>query len=1256
MIKKLHFKSNLTEGNFKKPTLSKVLSTLVITTLIVTNSHGLIYALPNQNSEAIPNPTMEQMLNYEEVPHDNCLDNIKRVKDESSILSNSSSDIPGEISGQAIEKSNIRAFGAEKSSTKKYSMSDLNRMNYTGLINLLVTIEWSDITDLFQYNTDAQEFYSNTNRMQALLDAIEERGSQFTSSDTKGLPTLIEVFRAGNYLGFYNKELESLNTKANRDKCIPAILAIEKNPNFKLGTKEQDDIIASTGLLINATTSDLEVVNYAVPILKQYNENFDNYTQQYSKGSALFNMLKGISYTMDKYIWDGTPIEKTPYYKNIDSYISELNKIAIKGNVNSDNEWVIDSGIYYIGELSKYASNPNDCNKMLTDALKIYPYLSSSYFKAADQIYRNFNGKDYYGNIIDINKLNEEGKQHYLPKTYVFDDGKFVFKVGDKISDDKIQRLYWATKEVNSQFYRIFGDDTPIDKGPSADDVLTVVVYNTPDEYKMNSTLYGFSTDNGGIYIEGDGTFFTYERTPEQSIYSLEELFRHEFTHYLQGRYLVPGMWGQTELYKNDRLCWYEEGSAEFFAGSTRTQDILPRYSIVGSISNNPSERYTIDQLVHSGYSSGWSFYHYGFAFNNYLYNNNLDLYNKLADSIKSDNVNQYDNYIKTMSNDKALNTEYQKHMQDLVDNRDTLTVPLVSDDYLVRHADKSESEIFSDITSVAKLKNVSTEKQKSPFFNTFTLRGTYTLGTSKGKLNDWELMNSTANNFLNTLNSYPWSGYKTLSCYFVNYKVDSSNNAEFEVVFQGILSNTADFNNPPVAKINGPYTGTINNPISFSSEGSTDSDGKIVSYLWDFGDGTTSNDPNPDHLYTRDGNYNVKLTVTDDKGAYNSESTSVNVIDDSPKDILISHEPNDTFETANGPILSNTIAKGTLDESNGKDIFYFDVTSAGEIDIAVTNEDAIGINWVLYSESDHDNYIAYATNRDNGKLTGLYNAPSAGRYYLVVYKHSGTSGSYTIDVKGPLSSKDNSSTDDLISHEPNDTFETANGPILSNTIAKGTLDESNDKDIFYFDVTSAGEIDITVNNENAIGMNWLLYSESDHNNYVAYATNRDNGKLTGSYDAPSAGRYYLVVYKYSEESGSYTIDVKGALSSEENSPTDTDDTFEAVNGLILSNTITKGTLDESNEKDIFYFDVTSPREIDIAVNNEDAIGMNWMLYSESDNDNCIAYATNSDNGKLTGSYDAPSAGRYYLLVYKFSGTSGSYTIDVKGALSSKDK
>ena len=38
-------------------------------------------------------------------------------------------------------------------------------------------------------------------------------------------------------------------------------------------------------------------------------------------------------------------------------------------------------------------------------------------------------------------------------------------------------------------------------------------------------------------------------------------------------------------------------------------------------------------------------------------------------------------------------------------------------------------------------------------------------------------------------------------------------------------------------------------------------------SYLWDFGDGTTSTLPNPGHVYTSEGNYTATLTVTDNSG-----------------------------------------------------------------------------------------------------------------------------------------------------------------------------------------------------------------------------------------------------------------------------------------------------------------------------------------------------------------------------------------------------
>ena len=98
-----------------------------------------------------------------------------------------------------------------------------------------------------------------------------------------------------------------------------------------------------------------------------------------------------------------------------------------------------------------------------------------------------------------------------------------------------------------------------------------------------------------------------------------------------------------------------------------------------------------------------------------------------------------------------------------------------------------------------------------------------------------------------------------------------------------GSASTTADItggatNQPPTANVNGPYSGTVGNAVSFSSAGSSDPDGSIVGYSWDFGDGATSSAANPTHTYSAAGTYTVTLTVTDDQGATGSASTTANI------------------------------------------------------------------------------------------------------------------------------------------------------------------------------------------------------------------------------------------------------------------------------------------------------------------------------------------------------------------------------------------
>ncbi|MBN1618225.1 PKD domain-containing protein, partial [Candidatus Dojkabacteria bacterium] len=89
--------------------------------------------------------------------------------------------------------------------------------------------------------------------------------------------------------------------------------------------------------------------------------------------------------------------------------------------------------------------------------------------------------------------------------------------------------------------------------------------------------------------------------------------------------------------------------------------------------------------------------------------------------------------------------------------------------------------------------------------------------------------------------------------------------------------------NKVPIADAGGPYNGIEGITISFDGSNSSDSDGTIVSYLWDFGDGQTSTDQNPTHIYVQNGTYPVALTVTDDDSATDTGITSAVIADVKP-------------------------------------------------------------------------------------------------------------------------------------------------------------------------------------------------------------------------------------------------------------------------------------------------------------------------------------------------------------------------------------
>jgi len=111
----------------------------------------------------------------------------------------------------------------------------------------------------------------------------------------------------------------------------------------------------------------------------------------------------------------------------------------------------------------------------------------------------------------------------------------------------------------------------------------------------------------------------------------------------------------------------------------------------------------------------------------------------------------------------------------------------------------------------------------------------------------------------------------------------DGGSNVGYEVKSNYITVTGQTGNTPPTADFTYTATGLS---VDFMDQ-STDSDGSVVAWTWNFGDYATSTAQNPSHTYAASGAYSVTLIVTDDDGAMDTTSKTVTVSASSPTPIL---------------------------------------------------------------------------------------------------------------------------------------------------------------------------------------------------------------------------------------------------------------------------------------------------------------------------------------------------------------------------------
>ena len=119
--------------------------------------------------------------------------------------------------------------------------------------------------------------------------------------------------------------------------------------------------------------------------------------------------------------------------------------------------------------------------------------------------------------------------------------------------------------------------------------------------------------------------------------------------------------------------------------------------------------------------------------------------------------------------------------------------------------------------------------------------------------------------------------------------------------------------NQPPTAQASAaPSSGLAPLGVALSASGSSDVDGTIVTYAWDFGDGSSGSGANPFHTYASVGTFVATVTVTDNSGDSDSASVTISVDGHSERSLLTS------IDMSTGKLRGSSIVEGAVNVLNG--------------------------------------------------------------------------------------------------------------------------------------------------------------------------------------------------------------------------------------------------------------------------------------------------------------------------------------------------
>ncbi|HHJ3201300.1 TPA: collagenase [Vibrio parahaemolyticus] len=519
--------------------------------------------------------------------------------------------------------------------------------NSNDLISAIKTQGASCINELFSAQSRVQEAAFDSDHMYNVAKHTVTLAKAYTGGGSEELEALYLYLRAGYYAEFYNNNISFVSwvTPAVQE----AVDAFVNNANFYENSDPHGKVLSEVII-----TMDSAGLQHAY--LPQVTEWLTRWNDQYAQNWYMRNAVNGVFTILFGGQWNDQYLK---IIGNQAELAKALGDFALReSSIGASDEFMVANAGRELGRMTKYSgSAATTVSSKLKDIFARYEMYGKGdavWLAAADTV-------SYYAECSEYGICDFETKLKGLVLSQTYTCSPTIRILSQNMTQE--QHVAACSKMGYEEGY--FHQSLETGEQPVADDhntQLQVNIFDSSDDYgKYAGPIFDISTNNGGMYLEGDPSkpgnipnFVAYEASyanPDHFVWNLE----HEYVHYLDGRFDLYGGFG----HPTEKVVWWSEGIAEYIANEKDNQAALDTI--------RDGSTYTLSEVFETTYD-GFDvdrIYRWGYLAVRFMFERHKDDVNQMLVETRQGNWSNYKATINQWAN--LYQSEFEQWQQSLV-------------------------------------------------------------------------------------------------------------------------------------------------------------------------------------------------------------------------------------------------------------------------------------------------------------------------------------------------------------------------------------------------------------------------------------------------------------------------------------------------------------------------------------------------------------------------------------------------------------